>query len=100
MVRTPHWARGDGMTAGLTIGKAARNAGVGIETIRFYERQCPATQPGRREGAGVPLSPADTVERVRFIKEAQELGFSLREIRELLALRADPAADCSEVRKQ
>ena len=88
------------MRAGLTIGKAAREAGVGIETIRFYERQRLVRQPPRPEGSGVRLYPAETVERIRFIKEAQELGFTLRETQELLALRADPAADCSEVREQ
>ncbi|WP_149536697.1 MerR family transcriptional regulator [Siccirubricoccus phaeus] len=88
------------MTAGLTIGRAARAAGVGVETIRFYERQRLVAQPPKPEGAGVRLYPADTVERIRFIKDAQELGFSLREIHELLALRADPAADCSDVRER
>lgn len=88
------------MTAGLTIGRAAREAGVGVETIRFYERQRLVAQPPKPQGVGVRLYPADTVERIRFIKEAQELGFSLREIHELLALRADPAADCSDVRER
>jgi len=44
--------------------------------------------------------PSETIARIRFIREARQLGFSLREIRELLALRADPAADCSKVREQ
>ena len=86
------------MRAGLTIGMAAREAGVGVETIRFYERQHLVQRPPA--GSGVRRYSADTVGRIRFIKEAQELGFSLREIHELLALRADPAADCSEVREQ
>lgn len=88
------------MVAGLTIGRAAREAGVGVETIRFYERQRLVAQPPKPVGAGVRLYPTNTVERIRFIKEAQELGFSLREIHELLALRADPAANCSDVREQ
>jgi MerR family copper efflux transcriptional regulator len=88
------------MRAGLTIGRAAREAGVGVETIRFYERQHLVRQPLKPDGASMRLYPADTVERIRFIKEAQELGFSLREIHELLALRADPAADCSKVQEQ
>lgn len=87
------------MTAGLTIGKAARAAGVGVETIRFYERQQLIEQPLKPIGAGQRLYPDDTVRRIRFIKEAQELGFSLREARELLALRTDPSADCAEVRE-
>jgi len=88
------------MRAGLSIGRAAREAGVGVETIRFYERQSLVQQPPKPDGAGVRRYPAITVERIRFVREAQELGFSLREIKELLALRADPAADCSEVREQ
>ena len=86
------------MTVGLTIGKAAREAGVGVETIRFYERQRLVTQPLKPTGAGTRLYAADTVERIRFIKEAQELGFTLREVDELLTLRADASADCAGVR--
>ncbi len=88
------------MESGLSIGKAASKAGVGIETVRFYERQRLVAQPPKPEGVGVRQYPADTVKRIRFIKEAQELGFSLREIHDLLALRADPAADCSKVQEQ
>jgi MerR family transcriptional regulator, copper efflux regulator len=84
----------------LTIGTAAREAGVGVETIRFYERQNLVERPQKPVGAGVRRYPSETVARIRFIREAQQLGFSLREIRELLALRADPAADCSKVRQQ
>ncbi|WP_254452777.1 MerR family transcriptional regulator [Roseicella sp. DB1501] len=82
----------------MTIGAAAREAGVGVETIRFYERSGLVPQPPKPEGAGVRLYPASTVEQVRFIKEAQELGFSLREAQDLLKLRANPSAECSDVR--
>lgn len=88
------------MQPSLTIGKAASAAGVNVETIRFYERQRLIEQPPKPAGAGVRRYPAETVARIRFIKEAQSLGFSLRETRELLALRADPSADCAEVREQ
>lgn len=81
-----------------TIGKAASAAGVGVETIRFYERQQLIEQPPKPLGTGARLYSGDTVRRIRFIKEAQELGFSLREAKELLALRTDPSADCAEVR--
>jgi MerR family copper efflux transcriptional regulator len=84
----------------LTIGTAAREAGAGVETIRFYERQKLIERPPKPVGAGVRRYPSETIARIRFIREAQQLGFSLREIRELLALRADPAADCSKVREQ
>jgi MerR family copper efflux transcriptional regulator len=88
---------GDEMNASLTIGRAAQAAGVNLETIRFYERQKLIEQPPKPTGSVRRYSP-ETVSRIRFIKEAQHLGFSLREIRELLELRADPGADCADVR--
>lgn len=84
----------------LTIGKAAREAGVGVETVRFYERQGLIEQPPKPVGSGVRAYSAEVVARIRFIKEAQQIGFSLREIGDLLTLRADPSADCSDVREQ
>ena len=83
----------------LTISKAAQAAGVGRETIRFYERQHLVEQPPKPD-RGVRRYSDELVARIRFIKKAQQLGFSLREIRELLALRADPSTDCSDVREQ
>lgn len=85
---------------GLTISKAATNAGVGVETIRFYERKGLIEQPPKPLDGGFRIYPEETVQRVRFIRQAQEIGFSLREIEELLSLRADPSADCSEVRQR
>lgn len=82
----------------LTIGKAAREAGVNVETVRFYERRGLIERPPRGEGYRAYTS--EQIARIRFIKEAQQIGFSLSEIGDLLALRADPAADCSEVRRQ
>lgn len=83
---------------GLTISKAAKCAGVGVETIRFYERKGLIEQPSKSEGTGYRTYPAETIERIRFIRQAQELGFSLREAWELLSLRADPGADAGDVR--
>lgn len=88
------------MTAGLTIGHAAREAKVGVETIRFYERKQLIEQPAKPHGSGPRLYSAEAVQRIRFIREAQRLGFALREVRELLSFRADPAADCSDVRER
>jgi Hg(II)-responsive transcriptional regulator len=88
------------MAIRMTIGHAARRAGVGVETIRFYERRGLIKQPVRPRNGGYRSYDADVVERIRFIRQAQELGFSLREIRDLLSLRADPAADCGDVRAQ
>jgi len=84
----------------LTISKAAKNAGVGVETIRFYERKGLIEQPPKPLDTGFRVYPEETVKRVRFIRQAQEIGFSLREIEELLSLRADPSADCSDVRER
>jgi len=71
----------------LTIGKAARQAQVGIDTVRFYERQglLPAAS---RTASGYRLYTADDVDRLRFIRRAKTLGFSLHEIAELLRLNA------------
>ena len=83
----------------LTIGQVARQAGVGIETVRFYERQGLLEEPSRRE-SGYRQYPEDVVARLRFIKRAKELGFSLKEVKELLALRVDPTVTCAEVKRQ
>ncbi|MFQ5620078.1 MAG: MerR family DNA-binding protein [Rhodospirillales bacterium] len=84
----------------MTIGKAARSAGVGVETIRFYERKGLIDQPPKPAFGGFRVYPADTVRRVRFIRQGQALGFSLRQVAELLSLQADPATDCSDVRRR
>ncbi len=84
----------------MTISKAARGAGVGVETIRFYERKGLIDQPPKPLDAGFRVYPEETVQRLRFIRRAQELGFSLREIDELLSLRTDPSADSSDVRER
>ncbi len=84
----------------MTIGKAARRASVGVETIRFYERRGLIEQPPKPRNGGFRAYPDEIVGRVRFIRQAQVLGFSLREIDDLLSLRADPAADSEDVRKR
>ncbi|NIA07441.1 MAG: MerR family transcriptional regulator [Actinobacteria bacterium] len=66
----------------FTIGKVARHAGVGVETVRFYEREGLIEEPPRKE-SGYRQYPEQTVCRIRFIRRAKELGFSLREIKEL-----------------
>ena len=83
---------------GITISKAARDAGVGVETIRYYERKGLIEQPPKPLDGGYRRYSVETVERIRIIQQAQELGFSLREIDELLTLRADPDTDCAAVR--
>lgn len=80
----------------LTIGKVANLTDVGVETIRFYEREGLLASPPRTE-SGYRSFPKDTVARIRFIKRAKDLGFSLKEIRDLLSLRAKPSGNCAKV---
>ena len=84
----------------MTIGRLAREAGVGVETVRFYERRRLIEQPLRPDGGGFRSYPPHTLERLRFIRQAQGLGFSLAEIEDLLSLRADPSKDCGDVRRR
>ncbi|MBX3704697.1 MAG: Hg(II)-responsive transcriptional regulator [Steroidobacteraceae bacterium] len=79
----------------LTIGGVAAAAGVGVETIRFYQRKGLLGEPQRPAGGIRRYGPAD-VARVRFIKSAQRLGFSLDEVAGLLVL--DDGAHCKEAR--
>jgi MerR family transcriptional regulator, copper efflux regulator len=72
---------------------------VGVETIRFYERQGLIEQPPKPH-MGLRRYSDEAVARIRFIKKAQQLGFTLHEIHELLVLRADPDADCSQLREE
>ena len=82
----------------LTIGEVAKQAHVRIETLRYYERTGLVASPPRSE-SNYRLYPQETVRRVQFIKRAQELGFSLKEIMELLALRATPETPCVDIRR-
>ncbi|WP_300381291.1 MerR family DNA-binding protein [Henriciella sp.] len=84
----------------FTIGQAAKAADVNVETVRFYERKGLITQPLKPENGAMREYDDETVSQIRFIRQAQEIGFSLREISELLSLRADPGADCSDVRSR
>jgi MerR family transcriptional regulator, copper efflux regulator len=86
----------------MTIGKVADVVGVGVETIRFYERRKLIEQPPRPREGGYRIYSDTTVKRLHFIRRAQELGFSLREIAELLALRDAESnqADASDVRQR
>lgn len=81
----------------FTIGKAARAAGMAVDTLRFYERQGLLPAAPRSEGGYRLYSPAD-VDRLRFIRRAKTLGFSLDEIAELLRLSED-GGDRASVRR-
>jgi DNA-binding transcriptional MerR regulator len=82
----------------LTIGKAAARANVTPDTLRYYEREG-LIQPATKSEAGYRLYDIEQVRRLQFIKQAQECGFALGEIRQLLAVRGQPAACCGDVRK-
>ena len=82
----------------MKIGDLARKAGVGVETVRFYECKGLIRQPVKPNGGGVRVYPDETAQRIRFIRQAQDLGFSLRETDELLSLQAIPSSDCADVR--
>lgn len=81
---------------GLKVGELAKRAGVNPQTIHYYERRGLLREPPRT-ASNYRAYPDDAVVRVRFIKHAQELGFSLEDIKELLTLRAEPGARCSDV---
>ena len=83
----------------LTIGQVAGRAGIGIETVRFYERRGLIEDPPRTE-SGYRQYSEDAVSRLRFIKRAKGLGFSLKEIMELLSLRLDPETTCGDIKKR
>jgi len=88
----------------LTIGRLAKKAAVNVETVRYYERRGLIAEPTRKPGsihhAGYRQYPPDVVERIRFIKRAQELGFSLKEIDELLLLRVRAETNCAAVKQR
>jgi len=83
----------------MTIGQVAQQAGVGVETVRFYERTGLLSAPPRR-ASGYRQYTQEAVRRIQFIKRSQELGFALKEIRELLCLRVDPDTTCGDVRQR
>ena len=83
----------------FTIGEVAKAAGVGVETVRFYEREGLIPDPPRRP-SGYRAYPESAVDRIVFIRHAKELGFSLKEIRDLLSLRVARTANCAGVKRR
>jgi len=77
------------ITKSKTISKVAKELNINIETVRFYERRGLITQPIKPE-IGYRHYPEDTINRIRFIKRSQELGFTLEEISKLLSLNDSP----------
>ena len=83
----------------MTIGQLAREADVNVETVHFYERRSLMPKPPRRP-SGYREYTSEAVRRLRFIQRAKELGFSLREVGELLRLRVDSGRSCADVKRQ
>lgn len=84
------------MAEAVHIGEAAKLAGVSVDTVRFYQKLGLVQVPSRTTG-GYRLFEEDQIHNLKFARHAQDLGFSLNEIRDLLALRQQPHA-CAEVR--
>jgi DNA-binding transcriptional MerR regulator len=86
------------MRNGVQIGRVAEQTGLSVDAIRFYEKQRLLDRPPRTEG-GFRIFGREDIERIRFIRSVQQLGFSLPEIRELVVLRRDHGEACSHVRE-
>lgn len=81
------------------IGEAASLAAVNKETVRYYEKRELIPKPDRRR-SGYRIFTQRHIDQIRFIKRAQELGFTLKEIKELLELRTNENTTCSQVKKE
>lgn len=86
-----------GMAQGIQIGQVARETGLTVDAVRFYEKQR-LLRPAPRTEGGFRLFSEQDLQHIQFIRSAQELGFSLNEIRELLALRGEQVEACAHVR--
>jgi len=96
---TLDYGQGCSVSEQMTIGRVADAAGVSIDTMRFYERQGLLAKP-RRTVAGYRIYADEVLDRLRFIQDAKELGFSLREIRELLSQGVKSTAECGPVTRK
>lgn len=83
----------------LTIGRLAQEVGINLETVRYYER-CGLLPKPPRTASGYRMFSPEAARHIRFIKRAQDLGFSLKEIGELLDLRKSPRSSTDDVRKR
>jgi Hg(II)-responsive transcriptional regulator len=83
----------------LSVGQVARQAGVNLETVRYYERRS-LLAPAHRTPSGYRQYAPNTVQRIEFIKRAQALGFTLDEVADLLALSAENPGYCAAVKRE
>jgi Hg(II)-responsive transcriptional regulator len=82
----------------ITIGKLAEMSGVGVETVRFYQRKELLREP--KTSSGFRTYNEEDAQRILFIKKAQELGFTLSEVKELLELNTKPRITCGTVKSK
>ena len=82
----------------MRIGQLAKETGLNVQSIRFYEREglLPSVD---RSSSGYRIYQKDSIQRIQFIKHAQEVGFSLKEISELLSLKVNPDGSCHMVQQ-
>jgi DNA-binding transcriptional MerR regulator len=85
------------LAKGIQIGQVARETGLTVDAIRFYEKQR-LLKPAPRSAGGFRLFSGQDLQHIQFIRRAQELGFSLSEIRELLVLKGEQVEACTHVR--
>ena len=85
------------MPRGVQIGKASEKTGLTVDAIRFYEKERLLREPPRSKG-GYRLYSERDIEHLLFIRKAQELGFSLAEVRELLLIQDERVEACTHVR--
>lgn len=83
----------------FTIGVLARGAGVGVQTVRYYERKG-LFSPTGRSASGYRLYDEESLKRLRFIRRAKEISFTLREIKGLLCLNLESTATCGRVKEE
>lgn len=82
---------------GISIGEVAKRTSLGVETIRFYEREGLIEEPPRKI-SGYRQYPEEVIDRIRLIRRAKELGFSLKEIRDLIEMQRSSTATCADVK--
>jgi len=83
----------------LSIGQIAERTGLTVETVRFYEKKTLINEP-QRSPAGYRQYPPETVRRVQFIQNAKNVGFTLKDIGELLALARNPGTSCGDIKQR
>jgi len=81
-----------------SIGVIAKQSGISVETIRYYEKEGLLEEPERKE-SGYRQYKVEAIDRLTFIQQAKELGFSLKEIGELLSIRSDANTSCNDVKQ-